>query len=91
MSLASATVAQQKHVLLVCDKLAARQVQQQRLVGRGNGQEVEAIQTLDHRELRLHPTDEDLSVGWHLAATQLLAAHVVLDDGVAARETMFFF
>ena len=46
-------VAEQQHVLSAGEELAPRQFQQHSLVERRHGEEVEAVQTLDPRELRL--------------------------------------
>jgi hypothetical protein len=48
VGLAGAAVAQQQHVLAAQQELRARQFQHHGLVQRGDGQEVEAVQALDH-------------------------------------------
>jgi hypothetical protein len=47
---ASAAVAEKKKIFLSRQILAAGQFQHQRLVERGDGQEIETIEALDHRE-----------------------------------------
>src|SRR4051794_23562444 len=53
MGLAGAAVAERDHVLPLADVVAARQVEDQHLVQRRDGQEVEAIEALHRREMRL--------------------------------------
>ena len=47
---AGAAVAEQQDVFLAVEILASRQFQDQGLVERGDGEEVEAVQALHHRE-----------------------------------------
>src|SRR3954451_24251727 len=53
MGLARAAVAERDDVLPPLDVLAPRQLEDQRLVERGNGQEVEAVEALDRGEMSL--------------------------------------
>ena len=53
VSLPGSTVAQQQHVLLAGQELASSQIQNQCFVGLWDGQEVEAVETLDDWELCL--------------------------------------
>src|SRR4051794_37103494 len=53
MGLARAAVAERDDVLPALDVLAPRQLEDQGLVERGNGREVEAVEALDRGEMRL--------------------------------------
>ena len=52
VGLAGPTVAERDEVLAALDVLAAGQLQDQRLVERGDDLEVEAVEALDHGEAR---------------------------------------
>jgi hypothetical protein len=66
--LACATVAQQQYVLAASKELASRQLQDQGLVQRRDGQEVEAVHGLDDRE----PGLPDAAFGGSALAIQQL-------------------
>ena len=68
MGLAGSGVAQQQHVLAAQQELRACQFQHHGLVQRRDGEEVEAVEALDHWELRL----PDAALGGAAVAVQQL-------------------